>query len=292
VLFRSIFAPLTLTLGLRYDDHDTVGDNFSPRAYVVWNADPRWTLKGGVSRGFKTPALNSFYDGINGVSGQGTIFSYGNPNLKAETSTSYELGAIFDLKSKLSAGITGFYTKFKDMLGTEPNPQDPRTNWPVNVDEAESYGFETFVSYDFTKKWTLATNYTWTQSEYKSGSNAGRPFVNTPKHSINTRLRWKATSTLSFWLSGEYRSKRYRGTDTTGLADALGDYKDYAISHLGASWKASERFTLNATINNLFDKDFVDYESYLHNGNNIRYAGTYANIYEGRRLWVSAILNF
>lgn len=288
-----ILPDLTLTLGLRYDNHDVVGDNLSPRAYAVWSAAPKWTLKGGVSQGFKTPALNQFYDGINGVAGQGTIFSYGNPNLKPETSTSYELGVVFDNQQGATAGLTVFRTEFKDKLGTEPNPNVPGSNWSANVDEAESYGFEAFASRDFAEDWTLSANYTWTESEYKGGANDGETFVDTPKHSINARLRWRATDALSFWVSGEYRGERYRGADTRGVQAALGDFKAYQLYHLGAVWKATEQLTFNATIYNLLDKDFVDYADYFDTtAAGTRYASVYSNIYERRRLWVSATYAF
>src|SRR5690606_24780080 len=81
------------TFGARYDHHDVFGSNVSPRAYLVWNTTPSWTLKGGVSQGFKAPSINRLIDGISGVGGQGTNISIGNPNLKPEKSTSTELSA-------------------------------------------------------------------------------------------------------------------------------------------------------------------------------------------------------
>ncbi len=52
---------LALTLGGRYDHHDAFGSQFTPRSYLVWNTTPNWTLKGGVSRGYKTPSLNDLH---------------------------------------------------------------------------------------------------------------------------------------------------------------------------------------------------------------------------------------
>src|SRR5690606_19107308 len=63
----------SLTMGLRYDDHSTFGGNTSPRAYLVVTPNSDWTIKGGVSRGFKTPRLDQLAEGITGFGGQGTI---------------------------------------------------------------------------------------------------------------------------------------------------------------------------------------------------------------------------
>ena len=42
-----------LTGGLRLDDDDNYGSHLSPRLYSVWNMTPEWTLKGGVSTGYR-----------------------------------------------------------------------------------------------------------------------------------------------------------------------------------------------------------------------------------------------
>ena len=61
---------LALTLGARYDDHEAFGGHVSPRAYLVWNTSENWTMKGGVSRGYRTPDLNDLHSGVNGATRQ------------------------------------------------------------------------------------------------------------------------------------------------------------------------------------------------------------------------------
>lgn len=45
--------------------------HFSPRAYLVWDVADAWTLKGGVTTGYKAPRMGQLHKGISGVSGQG-----------------------------------------------------------------------------------------------------------------------------------------------------------------------------------------------------------------------------
>ncbi|HHP2954634.1 TPA: TonB-dependent receptor domain-containing protein, partial [Salmonella enterica subsp. enterica serovar Paratyphi A] len=52
-----IFEPLALTTGIRMDDHETYGDHWSPRAYLVYNATDTLTVKGGWATAFKAPSL-------------------------------------------------------------------------------------------------------------------------------------------------------------------------------------------------------------------------------------------
>ncbi|MGO3769492.1 MAG: TonB-dependent receptor domain-containing protein [Vreelandella alkaliphila] len=291
---------LALTLGGRYDHHDAFGSQFSPRSYLVWNTTPNWTLKGGVSRGYKTPSLNDLHAGINGVTGQGTILTIGNPNLEPETSTSSEISAHYDSLAGFTASATLFYNEFDDKIASgndivvENNPLVPDGVYSqdVNIDEAVTQGVELSASYQFTPDWRLSANYTYTDSEQKSGNNRGEPLTDTPEHAFNATLRWQATPQLDTWLSAEYRSERYRNRESVRGApsfDDLGDFKAYSLFHLGGSYAFTEQFNVSATIYNLFDKDFVDYRAY---GDGTSFGNVYANSEEGRRLWLSARYEF
>ncbi|WVM90388.1 TonB-dependent receptor [Halopseudomonas pachastrellae] len=116
---------LALTLGARYDDHDAFGGHISPRAYLVWNAADSWTIKGGVSRGYRTPDLNELHDGINGISGQGTVVTIGNPDLDPETTTSTEFGVYYDGLAGFNANATLFHNEFEDKIASGNPVADP-----------------------------------------------------------------------------------------------------------------------------------------------------------------------
>lgn len=291
---------LALTLGGRYDHHDAFGSQFSPRGYLVWNTTPNWTLKGGVSRGYKTPTLNDLHDGINGVTGQGTVLTIGNPDLEPETSTSSEIGAHYDNQQGFTASATLFHNQFDDKIASgsdilvenDPLIPDGTYSQQVNVDEAITQGVELSTGYQFAPDWRVNANYTYTDSEQKSGDNKGEPLTDTPEHAINATLRWQATAKLDTWLSAEYRSERYRNRESVRGApsfDDLGDFKAYSLFHLGGNYAVTDQLNLSATIYNLFDKDFVDYRAY---GDGTSFGNVYANSEEGRRLWLSARYEF
>lgn len=151
-------------------------------------------------------------------------------------------------------------------------------------------------------------NYTYTDSEQKSGANKGAPLTNTPEHMLHARISWQTTDRLNLWFKGEYRGERTRFTDryenltaaNQALYDAAGDLKAYEVFHLGGSFKASESVTLNATIYNLFDKDFTEGTYYTTNTGTSGWASDYiqsaaatsGTLEEGRRLWLSANFTF
>ncbi|MFA5632145.1 MAG: TonB-dependent receptor [Porticoccaceae bacterium] len=320
---------LALTLGGRYEDHEAFGGHFSPRAYLVWSATDNWTVKGGVSRGYKTPTLNQLHDGINGVSGQGTVITIGSPDLDPEITTNTEIGVYYDNLAGFNANATLFHNKFKDKI--DSGTPLANCNWPtapnqpgcidlgssflqesfsqsINIDEAVTQGAELAGRWQFLPAWGVSMNYTYTDSEQESGSNEGAPLTNTPEHMFNASLDWDATERLTFWLKGEYRSKQARFTDlyanlsaaNRAIQDRVGDLKGYELFHLGGSFKAADNVTLTMTIFNLFDKDFLDGEFYQTNTGAVGWAshytqiaqGTTGTIQEGRRLWLSANFTF
>lgn len=311
---------LALTLGARHDDHSTFGSHFSPRAYLVWNPNEVWTVKGGVSQGFKTPRLEQLASGINGFGAQGRLPLLGSPGLMPETSTSTEFAVLYDDHQRLRAGVTVFHNKFEDKIATgvpianclfgltqaQYNVGGYNTSGcydvgfytpyistvatygqSVNIDEAVTQGVEAYARYRFNDAWTLQGNYTYTDSEQKSGAAAGQPLTDTPEHMLNGNLRWVANDRLNLWLRGEYRSSRYRGAGDAQTA--LGDYKAYSLFHLGGAYQIDKNLTLNAVVYNLFDKEFV---SLLPYGPTPTYAPEFANNQEPRRLWISVTAAF
>jgi outer membrane receptor for ferrienterochelin and colicins len=132
-------------------------------------------------------------------------------------------------------------------------------------------------------------NYTYTESEQKSGSEKGEPLVNTPKHMVNGNLRWKVSDAFSAWVRGEYRSKRYRGAGAAQTA--LGSFRAYEQFHVGGNYQLTPVIRLSAAVYNVFDKDFTPYLPYDSNGT-VVYAGAYANPQEPRRYWMSASVDF
>ena len=307
---------LALTVGGRFDDHSTFGDQFSPRAYLVWNAAEHWTIKGGVSRGFKTPRLEQLAPGINGFGQQGRLPLLGSPGLQPETSTATEIAVFYDNRDDFRASLTLFDNQFEDKIasgtpvvncafgisaadyaaGNYPQsgctdvgffPNAPTFGQSVNIDEAVTRGAEIAARWRTTEAWTISANYTWTDSEQKSGSGRGLPLTDTPAHMLNASLNWEASDRLSLWLRGEHRSERYRGQGAA--RNALGDYKAYELFHLGGAFQINDRVTLNAVVYNLLDEDFVSLIPY---GTPVAYGSEYANNQEPRRLWVSMRVNF
>ncbi|PZT91265.1 MULTISPECIES: TonB-dependent receptor [Sphingomonas] len=312
------FAEATLTLaegfnltgGVRYDDHSTFGNKWSPRAYAVWNVTDALTVKGGVSRGFKTPRVEQIAEGIIGFGNQGRTPLLGTPNLIPETSTSYEAGVYYDADGWFSGNVMLFNNDFTDKIAAGPgipncqfagNPNRPGCldvgPFPavdlfaqsINIDKARARGVEAAGTFAFSPAVSLTTNYTYTETEQLSGADRGLPLIGIPRHMLNGNLRWKLGEKANLWTRAEVRSSRYRGNNEQQRA--IGDFRGYELFHVGGSYQVTDTFRLSAAIYNILDTDYAVYEPYRSGANTV-FTPAYAINQEGRRLWLSANVDF
>jgi len=307
-------ADLTLTLGARYDHHNEFDGNLSPRAYLAWLATPDWTFKGGVSTGYKAPSAELLFPGIMGFGDQGTLPLVGTPDLQPESSINYELAAYFDNGNGVNYNVTLFRNNFEDKIASSPalpncydasstqvlfsNCVDIGPGWAevgyttfsqrINIDKAVAQGVEVGSRFDLTSSLMLSANYTYTDSEQKSGLYAGEPIIGVPEHMANATLSWQATQPLTLSLVAEARSSRfYRDRSGTG------EYLGYELYHLGARYQVNESLTFNARVNNILDDDLSSRSCSLNSDlDGYDCTADYNTTEKARSVWLSANVNF
>lgn len=270
----SVTDTFALTGGLRMDNHEEYGNHFSPRVYGVWRATDQWTLKGGVARGFKTPELRAVVEGYAYLR-RNRFVMLGNPDLKPETSTNYEVSALWSNRNDLSAGVTLFCNDFQDKLSTVTT--DRRWNGyivmdRVNVDKAVIRGVELTGQWDIRSDLLIKGNYTYTDSEQKTGANAGAPLALTPKQKANLRGEWRVNDRAQAWAALSYYGEETGNTITAESAPG------YTTADIGGSYDLTHALTVNASLNNITDKRLDD--------------ETYGTVNYGRTLWMGATYNF
>lgn len=273
-----------LTMGLRLDDDENFGNHVSPRVYGVWGLTDSTTLKGGVSTGFRAPSLRQTVPDWGQVSRGGNM--YGNPDLEPETSVNYELGLYSDLTESITASAGVFYNEFKDKITRVACPATQCTEGPnqfgsdpttyVNIDEAVTQGIELSIDYRIRSNLSLTGNYTYTDSEQKTGAYKGSPLNQLPKHLIQASFNYEPIDNLSTWLRVNYRGEESQ--PTTGPSSSSLIAPSYTLLDLGANYQLNDSLKFSAGIYNAFDKEITQEE--------------YGYIEDGRRYWLGMTYSF
>ncbi|WP_043526952.1 ligand-gated channel protein [Litchfieldella xinjiangensis] len=275
---------VSLTGGLRLDDAENYGSHLSPRLYSVWNMTPQWTLKGGISTGFRSPNLRETTADWGQISRGGDV--YGNPDLEPETSLNKEIGLLYTAASGFNAGVTLFHNDFEDKItrvacpisvcDAGPNRFGSDPTYRINVDEAVTQGAELTLAAPLTRDLDLSASYTYTDSEQKSGEYEGEPLTQLPKHLFTASLNWQATETLSPWVRLTYRGEESQ--PTTGPSQSSLVAPSYTFVDSGVGYRVNERAKINLGVYNLFDES-VTYDEY-------------GFVEDGRRYWLGLNVDF
>ncbi|MCW5001907.1 catecholate siderophore receptor CirA [Enterobacter roggenkampii] len=275
-----IFEPLALTTGIRMDDHDTYGDHWSPRAYLVYNATDTVTVKGGWATAFKAPSLLQLSpDWVTG-SCRGACEIVGNPDLKPETSESFEFGLYYSGEEGWLEGVQASVTTFQNnvddriSISRTANAKQAQSypNYvglnadgePIfryyNVNKARIRGVETELKFPLADDWKVTLNYTY--NDGRDISNGGnKPLSDLPFHTANGTVDWKATQDWSFYVQGNYTGEKRALTSSDPTPGG------YVIWNTGAAWQATKSVKLRAGVQNLLDKDLSrDDYSYTEDG--------------------------
>lgn len=261
----------SLTSGIRMDRDQNFGSHWSPRMYGVWHLTEQWTVKGGVSAGYRSPDLRqssaSWGQATGGGVRKGIIV--GNPDLQPEKSLSEEIGLMWDSLEGVNAGVTVFNTDFKNKITEVRRCEDTPdctiggTSYDfisdrVNVDKANMRGVEATFGWQINKDWKWNANYTYTASEQKSGEFQGKALNQMPKHMINTVLDWQATQDLSLWSRVNFRSRTSDYLSRTSMETST---PSYTFVDAGLSYQAAKNLQLTGGVYNILDKT-VDYDHY------------------------------
>ncbi|OED42752.1 hypothetical protein ACH42_11700 [Endozoicomonas sp. (ex Bugula neritina AB1)] len=268
-----------LTMGLRFDDNEHYGSNITPRVYGVYHLNDQLTLRGGYSAGFLTPELKQADSGIVEDAGRSLGFDKGNTDLKPEETDSFEVGIAYLSETDIQTTLTLFHTKFNNKIDKEfvcltPEGEAPSCTYNgetrefireyVNVDEAELQGVEMTLDIPLGA-FDVGFNYTYSESEYLTGSKKGEPFNEVPKHLANVRLGWKFSNAIDIWMGAQHRSY-------------LPEQPELTTADIGLNYQFTKNVRLNGTIYNLFNKRVVDGIDGITN--------------DGRRLFVSMTASF
>lgn len=216
---------------------------FSPQVGVSYQPFEAATFYAAFAKGFRP---NSGFD------------IQRNP-FEPEKTESYEVGMKF---AALDRALTGTIAVYK-MKKTNVITADPvNSGFSVAIGEAQSKGVEFDVAGELPGQFRIQLSYAYTDAEsatsvldpdFRKVVAAGDPLINIPEHNASALLFKDfdiGGRQLTFGTGVKYFSRRLGETGTTFFLP------DYTLVRLLGSYQLTEKLTLAAEVNNLFDEEY------------------------------------
>ncbi|MDK3017476.1 TonB-dependent siderophore receptor [Pseudodonghicola flavimaris] len=222
---------VTLATGATTSDRYDVSAQVTPFAGVTYDLTPNTTLYASYSEIF----IPQSYVDVNGnlldpIEGQ-----------------QYEIG----VKATLGYGLNVSAALF-DLRETNRPEAVTGTSYYVADEEVRSRGLELEMSGEFSENLHVAAGYTFTDTEYLTGSSAGNPFSTyTPEHMLKLTGSYDVTEGLFAGWSLGGRLTVMSSFSSRGIV-APG----YGVVDLMVAKTFANDVTLRLGVDNLFDKDY------------------------------------
>lgn len=235
---------IVLVGGMRLDDHQTFGTEWSPSvsaSYLLLETGTK--LKLGYAQGFKVPSMNELFDP-----------DFGNPRLGPEKSWELNGGIDQRLSRGLNVGITYFHREVEDLIVFAPPTFQSR-----NLDRVRLDGIELSGDLKLAAELAVRTNYTLLEKDTSSGR-----LLRRPRHRGNIVLTFQQER-LHANLSAHIVGKR----DDVGVVSGA-DVKeagylklDLALSYL-LPWKVNgmRQVTFFGKIENLLNRRYEEADGF------------------------------
>jgi len=223
---------LTLTAGVRRDDHDQFDAETTARLAIAYNPHDQVTFRASWGEGFKAPTLF-----------QSTFFCCGasapNPDLKPESSKAYDVGVVYrtnDARGEI--GLTYFDQDTTNLINFSF-----AVGGYENIAAATSAGFEIDGHYRFIEWLDTAVSYAYIDA--KDG--AGNDLIRVPKHSGDLLFSFNPDGRISGTLLVKYNGEEQ---------DPNGVVPSWTRVDLAGRYSISDSIEVYARIENLLDEQY------------------------------------
>jgi vitamin B12 transporter len=252
-----VLPGLTLTGGVRRDDHDTFGGHTTSQVAAAWSLNQGQTVvRASWGQGFKAPSLYQLFS------------DFGNAALKPESADSWDAGVTHKLfDNRFVLGATYFHRKTENQIDffscTSTNPAPicflngvRRFGAYDNIARTKTHGIELEGTANLDAL-TLNANYTWTDATNDSaGLNFGKALARRPKHQANFEAAYVWPIKLSTSITVQYVGDSFDDVANTYVM------KSYTLVDLKVSYPISDTFEVYGRIENLGDESYETTRNY------------------------------
>ncbi len=223
---------LTVTAGVRRDDHERYGGETTSRLAMAYNPHEQITLSASWGEGFKAPTIF-----------QTTFFCCGattaNADLRPETSEAFDVGLVLRSNGgRAEIGVTYFDQDTTDLIDFSF-----AIGGYQNISRALSSGFELYGEYQFSDWLEVGLSYAYIDAEDGFGEKLSR----VPEHSgdvtffVDPEGPWSGNVLIRH--NGEEQ-------DPNGLVDS------WTRIDVSGRYALSDTVEIYARIENLFDEEY------------------------------------
>lgn len=145
---------------MRYDHDSSFGGEVTPKIGATYFISDNSRIKANWGKGFKAPTISELYMAMHRAMGGQTVNVYGNPDLKPEKSTSWDIS--FEAEKDNNFGkLTYFNNDVKNLITTKQIGSSYYDQRYINIDEAEIDGVEMEIGRNLDDKWTIKATSNW-----------------------------------------------------------------------------------------------------------------------------------
>ncbi|MEQ3649344.1 TonB-dependent receptor [Hyphomonas sp.] len=225
---------LTLTGGLRVDDHETFGTETTGRVAAAWTATEQVSFKASWAQGFKAPSIfqSTYICTFCGLTEP-------NANLEPETSEAFDIGVQWQSSDqRLILGATAFDQETENLIDFS------YTAGYDNIALVDSQGIELTGAYTITDWLGVAASYTFIDAEDGDGNELTR----LPENTGNVSVSVDPDGPFSGAVLVQYNSEE-ANTDGSEL-------DSWTRVDLTGSYDLNETVELYGRIENLLDEEY------------------------------------
>ncbi|MBU1346484.1 MAG: TonB-dependent receptor [Alphaproteobacteria bacterium] len=251
---------LTLTGGVRRDEHDTFGGKTLGQAAVAWSLNQGSTvLRASFGQGFKAPSLYQLFS------------EYGNTALLPEEADGWDagvehhlLGGGLILSATYFSRETTNQIDFVSCTGSETPASAPlcfrngapRFGYYFNVARTQADGVELAADYGIGA-FSVQANYTLTNTENRTpGANLGRELARRPKEAANLVATYEWPFGLSTSVAVQHAGASFDNASNATRLDS------YTLVDLRASYPINETLEVYGRVENLGDEVYETTRNY------------------------------
>ena len=241
------FGKLNITPGIRLDDNSEFGFHKTPRIAVNYQANDKWNVYANWSRVFAAPKLNDLYYYL--VSPD--KISKGDPDLKAETGYTQNIGVTYQRDDKTRFNVNFFRSSLADAIRWDRGETEAAVR---NLNKEKKTGVELSMNKIINDDWDYELGYSYIHTKIDEGDGKGMHVDETFNRPNGYHAgihfhknAWKANVTMN---AG------------TGRNDDYYMHGSYVTWDAGLSYDVTDAFTMYAQVYNLTDEGYDLYHNY------------------------------